>query len=306
MTQPSEYGHVPEWLDEILRAAGGVSPATSAQIQAATEFASCPATAGDLEPGWSRDEPDPYGPCYQRHVPGKGIIRVVKALGYQGYGWYLSTTARSCGLSWPRDGFTHPRDAMRDADQQVARMPLRMFERLTPGEAQELYRKLARAVDWGRGRGETALGEVRGELYTHMQILETDLSYHGPKPHESIRAVREASAGAALQAMAASPNRAAWIATRPRPHPPDAWLDEIRSAQLEPRMPEAAHAGPRSVTAEGALETAAGQDGSPATGLTAGQAFTGQVGARLPATRAGRPARTMTSPNTHARPRGPQ
>lgn len=34
-----------------------------------------PPMASDLEPGWSGDEPNPYGPCYQRHVPRKGIIR---------------------------------------------------------------------------------------------------------------------------------------------------------------------------------------------------------------------------------------
>jgi hypothetical protein len=202
-----------------------------------------PAAIGDLEPGWSRNEPNPYGPCYQRHVPGKGIIRVAKALGYQGYAWYLSTTARSCGLSWPQDGFTHPRDA----DQQVARMPLRMFERLTPGEAQELYRKLARAKDWGRrwGRpGETALDEIRGELFEQMQIQATDPSYHGPEPHKFIRAVREASYGADLQAMAASPNRAAWIATPPRLDPPDARLDEIGPAVMDAAAGPGAAASP--------------------------------------------------------------
>ena len=142
-----------------------------------------PAATGDLEPGWSRDEPNPYGPGYQRHVPGKGIVRVVARSGYE-YAWYLSTTSRSEGLSWPQEGFPHPRDAMRDADQQVARMPLRMFERLTPGEAQELYRRLARAYDWGRYRPEeTSLAQLRGELLEQMKIQATDPSYHGPDPH---------------------------------------------------------------------------------------------------------------------------
>ena len=45
---------------------------------------------------------------------------------------------------------------------------------------------------------------------------------------------------------------------------------------------------------------------SPAQGLSAGQAFTGQASARLTATHARRPARTMTSPATQAQPRGPQ
>ena len=173
------------------------------------------ATAGDLEPGWSRDEPNPYGPCYQRHAPRKGIIRVVARSG-QDYAWYLSTTARPEGLSWAQEGFAHPRDAMRDADQQVARTPPRMLELLTPGEAQELYRKLARAYDWGRhGPGETALDEVRGELFQHMKILATAPGYHGPEPHKFIHAVREASRGAALQAMSASPNKGSWLAMTP-------------------------------------------------------------------------------------------
>ena len=174
-----------------------------------------PATDDDLEPGWSRDDPNPYGPGYQRHVPGKGIVRVVARSGYE-YAWYLSTTSRSEGLSWPQEGFPHPRDAMRDADHQVARMPLRMFERLTPGEAQELYRRLARAYDWGRYRPEeTSLAQVRGELLEQMKIQATDPSYYGPDPHEFHHAVRAASSGAAEQAMRTSPHKASWLAMPP-------------------------------------------------------------------------------------------
>jgi hypothetical protein len=176
-----------------------------------------PPAAGDLEPGWSRDEPNPYGPCYQRHVPGKGIIRVAARSG-QVYAWYLSTTSRSEGLSWPREGFARPRDAMRDAGQQVPRLPPRMFELLTPGEAQELYRTLARAYDYGRP-GQRDLGEVTGELFRQMKIQETDPGYHGPDPHKFIHAVREASSGAALQAMSASPNKGSWLSMTPHGRP---------------------------------------------------------------------------------------
>jgi hypothetical protein len=172
-----------------------------------------PAAAGDLEPGWSHDEPNPLGPCYQRHVPGKGILRVV-ARGGQGYAWYLSATSRSESLSRARERFAGPRNAMRDADQQVPLRPRRMFELLTPGETQELYRKLARACDWGRP-GQPDLDEVRGELFEQMKIQATDPGYHGPDPHKFIHAVREASSGAALQAMSASPNRGSWLSMRP-------------------------------------------------------------------------------------------
>jgi hypothetical protein len=142
-------------------------------------------------------------------------LRVV-CRGHQGYAWYLSTKARSDALSWSREGFTGPVDAMRDADQHVSRVAPRMFERLTPGEARELYRKLARAYDCGDGQRDQTLGEVRGELFRHLQILATDPSYSGPEPHKFIAAVKDASYGAALQAMAASPNRAAWIAATSR------------------------------------------------------------------------------------------
>jgi hypothetical protein len=174
-----------------------------------------PARAGDLQPGWSHDEPNPYGPCYRRHAPGKGVLRVV-ARGGQGYAWYLSTVTPAEALSWAREGFSHPRDAQRDADHQVSQMPPRMFERLTPGEAQALYRKLVSAHYGGRDQGDQTLGDVRSELFTQLRIQATDPSYHGPDPYKFHQAAREASRGAALQAMAASPNRASWIAWRPR------------------------------------------------------------------------------------------
>jgi hypothetical protein len=175
------------------------------------------AAAGDLEPGWSRDEANPYGPCYRRYAPGHGVLRIVACSGYS-YAWYLSTKSPSDSLSWPEEGFASPRDAMRDADHQVSHMPPRMFGRLTPGEAQALYRKLAAAYDCGRSQGDPALGDVREELFTQLKIQAAGPSYHGPEPHKFIHAVKEASRGAALQAMAASPNQASWMAWRPRRH----------------------------------------------------------------------------------------
>jgi hypothetical protein len=53
-------------------------------------------------------------------------------------------------------------------------------------------------------------------LFTQLRIQATDPSYHGPDPYKFHQAVREASRGAALQAMEASPHRASWIAWRPR------------------------------------------------------------------------------------------
>ena len=173
------------------------------------------APAGDLEPGWSRDKANVYGPCYRRHAPGKGILRVVARSGH-GYAWYLSTVTPAEALSWASEGFPHPRDAMRHADHQVSQMTPRMFELLTPGEAQALYRKLSTAYDCGSEQGDRMLGEVRSELFTQLRIQATDPSYHGPDPYKFHRAVQEASRGAALQAMAASPNRDSWIAWRPQ------------------------------------------------------------------------------------------
>lgn len=172
------------------------------------------ARVGDLQPGWSHDEANGYGPCYRRHAPGKRILRVV-ARGGSSYAWYLSTVTPAEALSSAREGFSRPLDAQRDADHQVSQMRPRMFGHLTPGQAQELSRKLARAYDWGRGQGDHTLGEVLSELFTQLRIQATDPSYHGPDPYKFHQAVREASRGDALQAMAASPNRASWIAWRP-------------------------------------------------------------------------------------------
>ncbi len=175
-----------------------------------------PPGVGDLEPGWSADEPDSYGPRYQRHVPGKGILRVVaRQDAGQGYAWYLSTDP-SDPLTWPQEGFARPRDAMRDADRRVPLLPQRMFEPLTPGEARELYRKLARAHDWGQGpRRHTELAAVRLDLAIQITIQATDPSYEGPDPHAFRHAVEQASYGASAQAMEASPNRGSWLSMLP-------------------------------------------------------------------------------------------
>lgn len=203
-----------------------------------------PAPSG-LEPGWSRDDPL-SGPCYKRHVPGKGIARVI-CRGPGNFAWYLSTTSRSVALSWPRDGFADPGAAMADADRKVACLRERMFERLTPGEARELYRRLSRACDWGQELGDRTLADVMSELFTHIQIQATDPAYDGPDPYQFIWAVRDASYGAAVQAMSASPNRLAWLhAPRHRraplpaadqpshPQPPDA---RRRGPAAEPEGP---------------------------------------------------------------------
>jgi hypothetical protein len=83
-----------------------------------------PAPAGGLEPGWSRDEPNPAGSCYQRHVPRKGVLRVAARDARRGYAWYLSTS-RIEALTRPREGFAGPGGAMRDADRQVALLSCR-------------------------------------------------------------------------------------------------------------------------------------------------------------------------------------
>lgn len=163
----------------------------------------------DLQPGWSFDRTNTAGPCYCRHVPGKGMLKVV-ALGQPGgYAWCLSTSPAGSPLrAWesltrPKEGFTGPVDAMLDADRAVSRMPPRMFEPLTPGEARELYRKLITAHNWP-GTGHKDLDDARNELSIQIRIHATDPAYHGPDPHEFTQAVHQASYGAAEQAMAVS------------------------------------------------------------------------------------------------------
>jgi hypothetical protein len=169
-----------------------------------------PGRGAELEPGWSRDEPLPWGECYQRYAPGKGMLRVVAREGGT-YAWYASTKARPDALSWAQEGFPGPRDAMRDADLGAPLLPARMFDALSTWEAQELYRRLARAKDWETRTGYTELDEVRSELFTQMRIQAADPAYRGPDPRDFISSVKAASYGAYLQAMRVSPNRHSWM-----------------------------------------------------------------------------------------------
>jgi hypothetical protein len=163
------------------------------------------------ERGWSRDDPLPWGGCYQRYAPGKGMLRVVAREGGT-YAWYASAKARPDAVSRAQEGFPGAREAMRDADQRAPLLPARMFEALTAGEAQELYRRLARADGAARqGQAPTYLDEVSSELFTHLRILAADPAYHGPEPYEFVHAVKTASYGAWLQAMRVSPNRHSWM-----------------------------------------------------------------------------------------------
>jgi hypothetical protein len=161
--------------------------------------------------GWSADRTSPAGPCYSRHVPGKGMLRVDAQGSPRGYAWHLSTSPAGSpalpadALTVPRGGFAHLGDAMRDADQQAALLPPGMFELLTAGEARELYRRLARAHNWP-GDGHADLDEACHELSLQIRIHATEPGYHGPDPRDFTQAVREASYGAAEQAMNVSPN----------------------------------------------------------------------------------------------------
>jgi len=166
----------------------------------------------DQGPGWSVDRTSPAGPCYSRHVPGKGMLRVDAQGSHRGYAWHLSTSPAGSlaspadSLTVPRDGFAYAGEAMRDADRCASLLPPRMFELLTAGEARELYRRLARAHTWP-GDGHRDLDEVCHELSIQIRIHATEPGYHGPDPREFTQAVREASYGAAEQAMNVSPNR---------------------------------------------------------------------------------------------------
>jgi hypothetical protein len=169
-----------------------------------------PVLALALEPGWSRDEPLPWGACYQRYAPGKGMLRVVAREGGT-YAWYASAKARPDAVSRAEEGFRGPGEAMRDADRRAPLLPAGMFEALSTWETQELYRRLARAKDWESRGGCTELDEVRSELFTQLRIQAADPAYRGPDPHDFIHAVKAASYGAYLQAMRVSPNGRSWM-----------------------------------------------------------------------------------------------
>ena len=134
-----------------------------------------PVVTERLEPGWSDSEPNLHGRCYQRYVPGKGILRVVglgEAAG--GYTWHLGP-GRTAELIWATgDRFTGPGDAMRDADRQLAGRPPGMWESLTPGEARLLYVKLAGA--------EGLDPALHQDLFTQIKIQALDSGYDGPNP----------------------------------------------------------------------------------------------------------------------------
>jgi hypothetical protein len=104
-----------------------------------------------------------------------------------------------------------------------------------------------------------------------------------------------------------------------RRHLPAEWMHQVHEVP-----PTWAHQAHRQASAVGEQDTRVGAHpaGQAATqgaavaaearrvatgaGLTAGQAFTGQVGARCPADHAARPAGTTTSPATQIRPRRPR
>lgn len=150
-----------------------------------------------ISPGlrWANDRTGEYGPYWQRHVPGKGILRVTststsRAAGGTRYDWHLTVTGTEA-IAWgPPGRYSSPRAAMRAADQFAAEMPPGMFESVTsPGDAARLYMTLerARALGYPPGTADLYLDQVRGELLTHIRILALDPAYRGPAPDQVIR-----------------------------------------------------------------------------------------------------------------------
>jgi hypothetical protein len=155
-----------------------------------------PAPLDSPEPGWRQDGPLSFaGPCFQRYVEGKGVVRVVPGsllnslTGIEsmaeGYAWYLSAGADDV-LTIPEQGFAAAGDAIRDADQHAGSLPPGMFEHLDPERARRLYFRLTRATDLGITRRgyDPDLVPVLRELFTHIKILALNPDYEGPSPWE--------------------------------------------------------------------------------------------------------------------------
>jgi hypothetical protein len=160
-----------------------------------------------LDPGWTDDQPNSHGPCWQRYVPGKGILKVtsISTGGIAaGYGWHLTVTGTEA-IAWSPGRFPRPLGAMRAADRFAAQMPPGLFEPVTsPDEAIRLYMTLerARGVGYPPGAGDWDLDRARGELLTHIRILALHPAYHGPSPDQVIREAvlwRAAAARAGLR-----------------------------------------------------------------------------------------------------------
>jgi hypothetical protein len=144
-----------------------------------------------LSPGWTSDRTGTYGPCWQRYVPGKGILRVTRTSGSAAqYNWHLTVTGTEA-IAWGSPGrYSRPRDARRAADRFAAWMPTGLFESITnPADAARLYMTLERAHDLGAppGAADVYLDRARAELLTHIRVLARNPAYHGPTPDQVIR-----------------------------------------------------------------------------------------------------------------------
>jgi hypothetical protein len=127
--------------------------------------------------GWARNaRPGLLGdPHYYRYFRGKGIVHVAPDPEADSFYWWLQPgTGRLDGPV--ATGFADPATAMQAADESVVIMRPATFEGLSRAEAQELYRKLARARPL-RSPGEhpdspSDLDSLRYDVYLHLDVLD--------------------------------------------------------------------------------------------------------------------------------------
>ena len=141
------------------------------------------ALPSDLEPGWSGDEPSPWGPCYRRYEPGQGMVRVV-ARAEQTYAWFLSARARPEALSWARDGFAGPFDAM-----VITNGAFKLMREWADGP---LVREYSLSSDWDdRWRTGGSVAEVIEEAHLDEAHILAALERFAAERGERRRRLRE-------------------------------------------------------------------------------------------------------------------
>jgi hypothetical protein len=172
-----------------------------------------PAARRRSGPRWARNKEAHQGfsPHYLRYVPGLGLLHVLPDDSRPGAGftWRLQAGRRRLNPAETRS-FADPDDAMAAANRAVSEMRQGLFADLTLPEAQELFRRLARARAL-RGPteedgGPAELETVRRDLHWHLEVLDLDPD---AGPHTPAAAFTEAALTAGQGAWLASLNDAA-------------------------------------------------------------------------------------------------
>jgi hypothetical protein len=171
-----------------------------------------PARRGS-EQRWARNKEAHQGfsPHYLRYVPGLGLLHVLPDDSRPGAGftWRLQAGRRRLNPPEARS-FADPDDAMAAANRAVREMRPGLFTDLTLPEAQELFRRLARARPLRSPKeedgGPAEIETVRRDLHWHLEVLDLDPD---AGPHTPAAAFTEAAITAGQGAWLASLNDAA-------------------------------------------------------------------------------------------------